>query len=250
MNMSSSSKDLDDNQTCWKFKKKFIRINAHKTNKREQNNEEQVKRRLQKNKYSCISMRTRIDSKEYLELSSLFAHNDVRFYDTNGFIINGQGTEYLTFKFDDTQLQLVNDQLRKIPKFMKIIWNLDNPKIIIPIITGLNLKNWKNKKLEEQFKRGIIKAANKTETWFITNGINGDISQIIGEAFNEERASRLTETSKIIQNSKLDLKPLVLIGIVSAQKLQNYSLFDGTVSKCFKYFNLKRKKLTNHTNFL
>lgn len=52
-----------------------------------------------------------------------------------------------------------------------------------------NFQNWKNKKLEEQFRRGIIKAANKTEMWFITNGINGGISAMVGEAFEEEKVN-------------------------------------------------------------
>lgn len=52
---------------------------------------------------------------------------------------------------------------------------------------GINFKNWKNRKLEEQFRRGIIKAANKTEMWFITHGINGGISGMVGDAFFEEK---------------------------------------------------------------
>jgi hypothetical protein len=32
----------------------------------------------------------------------------------------------------------------------------------------------------------ISKAANKTEMWFITSGINGGIPAMIGDAFNEE----------------------------------------------------------------
>jgi hypothetical protein len=71
---------------------------------------------------------------------------------------------------------------------MTSIWQMKSPQIIISIITGVtNFKNWKNQKLEEQFRRGLIKAANKTEMWFITNGINGGISAMVGEAFNEER---------------------------------------------------------------
>lgn len=54
-----------------------------------------------------------------------------------------------------------------------------------------NFKNWKNQKLEEQFRRGIIKAANKTEMWFITNGINGGISAMVGDAFNEEKVFKI-----------------------------------------------------------
>ena len=45
---------------------------------------------------------------------------------------------------------------------MSTEWGLKTPKIIIPIITGVtNFKNWKNGKLEEQFKRGLIKVNKK-----------------------------------------------------------------------------------------
>ena len=53
--------------------------------------------------------------------------------------------------------------------------------------TGVNFKNWKNRKLEDQFRRGIAKAARKTEMWFITNGINGGISAMVGDAYYEEK---------------------------------------------------------------
>ena len=49
----------------------------------------------------------------------------------------------------------LSDDLEKIKLFLL---KLKNPEIIISIITGVtNLKNWKNKKLEDEFKRGIIK---------------------------------------------------------------------------------------------
>lgn len=80
------------------------------------------------------------------------------------------------------------------------------------------------------------KAANKTEMWFITNGINGGISAMVGEAFYEERISRATTTidkTKInlsyLDSNDLDQKELNLIGIVDAKTLQNSSLFDGQV---------------------
>ncbi len=72
-----------------------------------------------------------------------------------------KGSYYLNFKFErdeNSALIRVHEQLRYIPKFMSAVWKLKNPKIIIPIITGVtNFKNWKNRKLEDQFKQGIIK---------------------------------------------------------------------------------------------
>ena len=97
------------------------------------------------------------------------------------------GSRYVKFKIDESNSK-INEQLKWIPRFMTSIWQMKSPQIIISIITGVtNFKNWKNQKLEEQFRRGLIKAANKTEMWFITNGINGGISAMVGEAFNEER---------------------------------------------------------------
>lgn len=83
----------------------------------------------------------------------------------------------MNYKYDLTMEW--NEQLLDVPKFMSFVWRLKSPQIIIPIITGINWKNWKNRKLEEQFRRGIIKAAKKTEMWFITNGINGGISSMV-----------------------------------------------------------------------
>lgn len=68
----------------------------------------------------------------------------------------------------------VTEQLLNVPSFMASVWNMKSPQIIIPIITGIsNFKNWRNQKLEDQFRKGIIKAANKTEMWFITSGNTG-----------------------------------------------------------------------------
>ena len=67
----------------------------------------------------------------------------------------------MIYTFDRDENGTITDekeQFRNLPKFMSLLWKLKNPKIIIPIITGAtNFKNWKNRKLEDQFKRGIIK---------------------------------------------------------------------------------------------
>jgi hypothetical protein len=65
---------------------------------------------------------------------------------------------YVFDKDENNSITGLKEQFRNLPKFMSIVWKLKNPKIIIPIITGVtNFKNWKNRKLEDQFKRGIIK---------------------------------------------------------------------------------------------
>lgn len=127
---------------------------------------------------------------ELNELKSRFTNGLIKIQDSNGIISNQEGNKYLNFKFDFQENLKINEQLKLIPKFMSKAWSMKSPQIIIPIVTGVtNFKNWRNQKLEEQFRRGIVKAANKTEMWFITNGINGGISAMVGEAFNEERVT-------------------------------------------------------------
>jgi hypothetical protein len=107
---------------------------------------------------------------EINELKSKFVHGLIKIQDTNGLIINPDGNYYMNFKYDrydgSEPDKNLSEQLRNVPKFMSTVWNLKSPQIIIPIITGVtNFKNWKNQKLEEKFRRGLIKAANKTEMW-------------------------------------------------------------------------------------
>ena len=182
------------------------------------------------------------------ELKSKYVHGLVKVQDSSGIMYNQDGNLYLNFKFDNLNkeneidtTQKLNENLRDIPKLMSLMWNMKSPQIIIPVITGLtNFKNWKNQKLEEQFRRGLIKAANKTEMWFITNGINGGISAMMGDAFYEEKSCRSThfvdnESSNYASLSYLNQnetpsKPLTLLGIVAASCLQNWSSFDGNTS--------------------
>ena len=114
---------------------------------------------------------------EVNRLRAKYVHGLLKIQDTNGFVSNPDGNYYMNFKYDyQDETGKLSEELRNIPKFMSTIWNMKSPQIIIPIVTGVtNFKNWKNKKLEEQFRRGLIKAANKTDMWFITNGINGKI---------------------------------------------------------------------------
>ena len=184
---------------------------------------------------------------EKTRLKAKYKNGLMRMQDTNGIIYNSEGSLYVNLKLDKDER--LSDQLRNVPKFMSAVWGLKSPQIIIPIITGIkNFKNWKNQKLEEQFKRGIVKAANKTEMWFVTSGINGGIPAMIGDAFNEEHVSRNTTSCKDLLSSSLSylnsnetsnqLKPLTLIGIVSASSLQNHASFDGSVWFFFFFFIL------------
>ena len=60
--------------------------------------------------------------------------------------------------FDKHENNSNKEKYHKIPEFVSTVWKLKNPTIIISIIAGVtNFKNWKNGKLEDEFKRGILK---------------------------------------------------------------------------------------------
>jgi hypothetical protein len=67
--------------------------------------------------------------------------------------------------------------------------------------------------------------------WVITDGIDGGISEMIGDAFNEELASRdivsPDHNLSYLNTADLNVFPLTLIGIVNGETLQNISVFDG-----------------------
>ena len=112
--------------------------------------------------------RRSIDQDELNQLRNNYVHGLIRIQDLNGIVCHQEGSLYLNFKLTKNPVSTFkpNELFKNIPKFMATIWNMNSPQIIIPIITGVsNFKNWKNQKLEEQFKKGIIKAANKTEMW-------------------------------------------------------------------------------------
>ena len=83
--------------------------------------------------------------------------------------------------------------------------------------------------------------------WVITGGINGGISQMVGDAFNEERALRSSniDSQEDGFKNRSSVKPLVLIGIIRASNLQNFSSFDGSVINLTKKFVWIIKNLLN-----
>ena len=149
-------------------------------------------------------MNKEINENEVERIKSKFIHGHIKIQNPNGLVMNPDGSYYLNFKQNMTYanngtdtIDNLSDQIRNIPKFMSTVWNLKSPQIIIPIITGItNFRNWKNKKLEESFRRGLMKAANKAEMWFITEGVNGGIPAMIGEAFNEEKVKLFSKKKR------------------------------------------------------
>lgn len=80
----------------------------------------------------------------------------------------------------------------------------------------------------------IFQAANTTEMWIITNGIDDGISGMIGEAVREERnlrANSRINLSQIRPDFVKKFQKLTVIGVVPKPKIVYENLLDGSVSR-------------------
>ncbi|CAF1271729.1 unnamed protein product [Rotaria sordida] len=146
----------------------------------------------------------------------------------NAYIQQQYGACWGTFEFEDCPSSYINNPrpflyvdgnipLGDIRRFMINEWHMQTANIIIPVLSNVtNYKPFKNTKTIEALKRGIKNIVNASEVWFITNGIDIGVPQLIGSAFREEIALRRAYD---IWDTQLGREPkkrkrLILIGIV------------------------------------
>lgn len=109
-------------------------------------------------KLHTVNTDTLMSGDELNDLKSKCVYGFIKIQDSNSIILNQDGNKYVKFKYDSSVSTKFKEQLTLVPKFMRKVWSMKSPHIIIPIITGVtNFKNWKNQKLEEQFRRGLMK---------------------------------------------------------------------------------------------
>ncbi|XP_033743506.1 transient receptor potential cation channel subfamily M member 7-like [Pecten maximus] len=119
-----------------------------------------------------------------------------------------------------------------VTHFLGTYWRMRSPKIVLSVISGVrHFKPWKNLRLKEQFQKAIIKAANTTEMWVVTSGLDGGVSKMIGDAFREEKARRIsnrTQQSMIRPDAVQKFQKLTLIGILPKDGLKYGDKLDGS----------------------
>ncbi|XP_015781855.1 protein ced-11 isoform X2 [Tetranychus urticae] len=70
-------------------------------------------------------------------------------------------------------------------------WRMQPPRIVALIISNVDsLRDWSNPRQIDNFKKGLIKAANTTNMWIFTTGTNLGASKIIGDAVSNEIKER------------------------------------------------------------
>nr|UPO70949.1 sTRP4 [Mesobuthus martensii] len=108
-------------------------------------------------------------------------------------------------------------------------WQIGNPRIVLVVISNvLSLGGWKNTRQLDNFKKGLIKAANTTDLWIFTHGTNIGIVKVIGDAVHEELLRRQAlKCHKHPHQTQLHLPPLRLVGIVREDLLSYRDMLDG-----------------------
>ncbi|XP_054157620.1 protein ced-11-like [Oppia nitens] len=107
--------------------------------------------------------------------------------------------------------ELVRDVLHKK-------WQLKNPKIVVVVLSNAGpIHNWKDRQQIKAFQKGLMTAAENTNMWLITHGLDLGATTIVGEAILEH--STEIKYKKAI-NSEKSFSKSNFIGIADIESLQ------------------------------
>ncbi|CAF4724464.1 unnamed protein product [Rotaria sp. Silwood1] len=152
-----------------------------------------------------------------------------------------------------------NIELNVLSQFMAKEWKLKAPNLVIPILSAISrYKLFKNLKMIEALKIGIKNAANASEVWFITNGLDLGLPQLIGSSFRDETSLRRADDAWAIQMGRdpKRRKALVLIGIVCDDEIKGFIDFKSAQEKPKKDVKVTMRKRdqislnSDHTHFI
>ncbi len=117
--------------------------------------------------------------------------------------LNSRLTEYACVKNDENFTNII-DFMHDRDK-----WNLRKPQLILGVTGGTRTFVMPNR-MKKAFKRGLVKAAESTDSWVITNGFSSGVTKLVGEAVAENSHS-----------SKLIALGIISLGVVAFhEKLQ------------------------------
>ncbi|XP_023240584.1 protein ced-11-like, partial [Centruroides sculpturatus] len=123
--------------------------------------------------------------------------------------------------------------LEEIANILQSKWKIKSPRIVLVVISNVTSPHdWKNSRQLENFQKGLIKAANATDMWIVTQGINVGITKVIGDAVHLEQLRRQgLKCHKHPNQNSIKFIPLNLIGIVREDFLIYGDLFDGRLDR-------------------
>ncbi|CAF1184605.1 unnamed protein product [Adineta steineri] len=80
----------------------------------------------------------------------------------------------------------------KVGKLLSEVWEIPQPRLIMSVIGGAKYFVLSDR-LESNFMNGITEVALKSDAWLITNGYNVGIVQLVGQAINKAKLTKLDQ---------------------------------------------------------
>ncbi|XP_064608406.1 transient receptor potential cation channel subfamily M member 8-like [Liolophura sinensis] len=139
-----------------------------------------------------------------------------------------------------------------IAHFMSMKWKMRTPKVILSVISGVEHSTvFNNSKVADDFQKGLIKAANSTVMWVLTDGIDYGVPKLVGDAVAEEMGRRKLQECDPAIGMPDSVKPptklpkLTVIGVL-LRDIANRSGRRGSTESFTKNCDMN----PNHTHFL
>jgi transient receptor potential cation channel subfamily M member 2 len=134
----------------------------------------------------------------------------------------------------------------KMNKMLKVLfdcWKLNEPKLLISVTGGAQKFNL-NSKLQECFRKGLVKAAGSTDAWISTGGLNVGVMKHVGEAVGENPNDKIVVLGIATWTMVFDNNKLINYG-PNQDEVAHYSLSRSIPP------GIKKQFLDpNHTHFV
>lgn len=122
--------------------------------------------------------------------------------------------------------------ISEVERVLEHDWKLNVPTIVLEVISSVRRSVfWEGHRQWSSLQEGLIEAANKTDMWIITHGLNTGVAKMLGDIVYKENQRRQAMTCyRHPKQSGPKLPKLTLMGIVNSDIIVYDDLLDGTRS--------------------
>ncbi|CAF0783238.1 unnamed protein product [Didymodactylos carnosus] len=100
-------------------------------------------------------------------------------------------SDYQKFNSHPMAVDGLNEAAQSIVKFMRVVWELRTPGLIISVTGGAKYLETPMK-IREVFKRDLIAAAITTDAWIFTGGTNSGVMKEVGDARRRKKYENIS----------------------------------------------------------
>ncbi|CAG2103874.1 unnamed protein product [Medioppia subpectinata] len=176
----------------------------------------------------------------------IISHGKCHFW--KNYAYSAEGHPYLKVSHDV--------RIEDIAYIMHRQWRMESPRIVALIISNVApLQDWTNARQIAAFKKGLMKAANSTNMWIFTNGVNMGAARLIGDAVEQAiKESKAYRSSSSAANTTGHIPDVNVVGIMREDHLRYGENIDGETVNLQNEGNLmdeqKYELNDNHSHYL